>query len=202
MKKRLMLVSALTALCMVGATGVAYAWTFNFKGRGVCQADGTFKITWTVDNRTEAEPMTVTDSNIPAGIPVGSVIPAKGQKGFVQVVDGKTTKTITGTIKGNWPSDQNKVQKTSKVKLSTPCPQPPVQQPPVTPPTDGGRGAGAPVEPVAAPVAAPQVVIPQGSVNAGVGIDSQTGAYVGLGASMLVFAEGIRRLTKQLLARR
>lgn len=162
MKKRLMLASALTVLCMAGATGVAYAWTFNFKGRGVCQADGTFKITWSVDNRTEPEPLTITDSNIPAAIPVGSVVAAKGHKGFVQIVDGTTPKTITGTIKGNWPSDQSKLQRTSKVKLASPCPQPPVQPPvtpPVTPPTDGGRGAGTPVEPVAAPVT-PQVVVP------------------------------------------
>jgi len=198
-----MLASALTTAIMIGATGVASAWTYKLTGQGVCQPDGSFKVTWKVNNSTENEPLTVTYSSNNLIIPVGSTVPAHQSKDFIRVGNGKVAATFSLTLKANWPSDQANHTQHAEVKLTKACPQPvqtPVQ-PPVTPPTDGGRGAGTPVA-TTPTVTTPQVVVPQGSVNAGVGINSQTGAYVGLGASGLVLAEGIRRLTKQLLARR
>jgi hypothetical protein len=175
--KKLLLSAAASATIVILPAAQAYAWTYALSGSGVCQPNGSYKITWVVDNSHENQDMKVTYSSNPSVIAVGAKVPAYKTVSFAQVADGTKAATFNLTLKGNWPSDQTQQSHTASVNLYKACAQPtPPATPPVTPPTppiEGGRGAGkVTASPVATPVASSstptaQVVAPVGSVNAG-----------------------------------
>lgn len=205
MKK--VLLSAGAGLIMAAVpVSQAFAWHYQLTGEGTCQENGSFKITWTVDNSSENQPLDIVWSSNTAVIPAGTVVSANSSQDFYQTVSGTTASNYSLTIKGNWAGDQTKQEHYATVTMEAACeqPQPPVT-PPVTPPS-GGRGGGmptpTPITTPAAPVAQPtaQVVAPKGAVNAGQ--DSKTTSFnaasaLGLAGSLPILGLGVRRLAKR-----
>jgi hypothetical protein len=199
MKKQLITGIVTLGLVLTTNVGLASAWSYDLTGSGVCQPDGSFKITWNVDNSSEPDALNITASNKPSVVPVGSTVAAHQTKTFNENADGTQAESHTLTLKGNWAGDATERERTATVTLDKACTQP---QPPTPPPT-GGRGAGPVETPVATPPApTPQVVVPKGSVNAGNGIsETLTAPLVGLGASFVALGEGVRRLVKRTAAK-
>jgi hypothetical protein len=188
----------------------AFAWSFNVYGTGQCQQDGSYEITWTIDNHGESEPLhiTSTQASSPAKFTpsLPGAIGAKQTKSYVQVVDGTKAGVFTLKVTGHWNSDRRDRTNTATVNLYQACnqPQQPPVMPPVTPPV-GGMGGGTPVETPATPavtstVSTPQVVTPVGAVNAGNGGAPKTlslASIAGLIGSVSALGFGIRGLKKQ-----
>lgn len=189
MKK--VLFTLMTGLVFVGLpAGVANAWTFSMKGQGVCQQDGSYKITWTVNNSTESQPLRITKSSNTSVVAVGDTVPAKQKKDFIQNASGTQAATFKLALEGDWESDTNDRKREATVILDKACMQPiPPETPPVTPPT-GGQGGGV--------VQSAQVVAPVGAVNAGLGKDVSPDviAIAGLGASLGAVAFGLHQVRK------
>lgn len=193
MKKYLIgAVSAVTVLSL--STGSAFAWEYDLTGSGKCQPDGSFLITWVVDNSKENETLTVRKSSNPSVVPVGSEVSAHAEKSYNQSVAGDKTGDYTLELKANWPSDTALQTMSDTVTLGEPCDQPA----PVS--STGGRGGVQETTPtaVAAAAPAPQVEqVPVGAVDAGEG--SQTfsqAALLGLTGSMAAAIAGVRRFLK------
>jgi hypothetical protein len=107
-----------SALCF--APG-ALAWTFSASGSVACDtATGQHVVTWTIDNRSEPQTLTIRDSNR-AAVPVGSTTPARATRQYTERLAGSTTGTVTLTVKGNWPSDTYLRTRTASVTLSAVC---------------------------------------------------------------------------------
>src|SRR5687768_12999143 len=84
------------ALCF--APG-ALAWTFSASGSVTCDtATGQHVITWTIDNRTEPQTLTIRDSNR-GSVAVGSTTPARSVRQYTERLGGSTTGTVTLTVK-------------------------------------------------------------------------------------------------------
>jgi hypothetical protein len=182
-------------------------------GTGQCQQDGSYEITWTIDNHGESEPLhiTSTQASSPAKFTpsLPGAIGAKQTKSYVQVVDGTKAGVFTLKVTGHWNSDRRDRTNTATVNLYQACDQP--QQPPVTPPVvppvtppAGGMGGGiteTPITPaVTTTVSTPQVVTPVGAVNAGNGGAPKTlslASIAGLIGSVSALGFGIRGLKKQ-----
>jgi hypothetical protein len=214
MKKLKFVAAAASGLLLLGLyTGSAAAWTYSLSGSGECQPDGSFKITWTVDNSTEDEELNITSSSNTSVVPVGTKVPANDSSDFIQNAPGTSPAVFTLTLKGHWTTDTNDQERTATVALEGPCAQPtpppmppsppptpptppptPPQQvtPPPTPPpqSTGGRGAGVVLS---ATTTAPQVQqTPVGAINGGLAKHSvNNGALAGLIASTIVAALGL-----------
>ncbi|QEE60680.1 hypothetical protein FVA74_03135 [Salinibacterium sp. dk2585] len=102
--------------------------------------DNTWTITWKITNSERYKSETITQSNQPAIVPVGTTIGAAETFVATETVDGPIYKTLT--VVGHWPS--GKVTDKPRSATITPndfrgtCEQPPVYppvdpQPPVTP---------------------------------------------------------------------
>lgn len=128
-KLTLVLASVLFLVGVVVLGGRASAWGYSMSGKGECQPDGSFKITWTVEN-PESEDLNITASSNAAVVAVGEQIPANDSEDFTQSADG-TPATFSLELEGNFPSDQTKRTRSATVTLVNPCDQPP---PPVVPP--------------------------------------------------------------------
>jgi hypothetical protein len=191
MKKRLtaMLVS-ISAIVGLGAAP-ALAWDYSLSGSGQCQPDGSYKITWTVDNSTENEALSVSSSSNTAVVPVGTSVAAHQTAAYTETESGTTPGTFNLTLDVNWPSDSGSHIKTANVTLSTACTQP-TPPPKQHHPTTGGRGGGGSVTTTSTP---PQVVVPvAAAVNAGAGGATQTInplAISGLLGSVAAVAGGV-----------
>ena len=185
--------SGITTLVTLGLiSGTAFAWTYGLTGNGQCQTDGSFKITWTVDNSVENEPLTITSSSNTAVVSNGTIVPSKTSENFSQVADGTKAGSDTLTLEGNFPSDPTLLTRTATVTLKDACTQPVVVPPTTTTPA-----------PTAAPVvtkapAAAKTPAPVGSVNAGSGDAKSLDAVaaVGLVGSAALIIVGARRLSK------
>ena len=119
--KKLCLTAGLVVLgSLVFAPG-ALAWTFGASGSATCDTStGEYVITWSIDNRTEPETLTIRESNR-AAVPVNSTIAARSVRVFTERVSGSTAGTITLSVKGNWPSDQYRRSRSAIVTLSGAC---------------------------------------------------------------------------------
>jgi hypothetical protein len=182
------------------SAGTAFAWTYTLTGSGTCQPDGSYKITWNINN-PENEILTVQSSSNTTVVPVGSTVPVNSNKDFVQTADGKLPGSFTLTTGVNWPSDTSIHSQTATVTLAAACTQPtPPPAAPVTPPQTGGKGGDETVATVAkAKVTKPQVVVPVGAVNAGYGGATQQSpaAIAGLLTSLVALGFGLRMFVKQ-----
>jgi hypothetical protein len=111
-------------LVVVGALCIApsaLAWTFSTAGGVTCDnATGEHVITWTVDNRTEPETLTIRQSSR-AAVAVGSTVAARSVRQFGERLAGSTTGTIMLTVKGDWPSDDDLRTRSASVTLSAAC---------------------------------------------------------------------------------
>jgi hypothetical protein len=119
--KKLCLTAGLAVLGSLLFAPGALAWTFSASGSSICDTSkGEHVITWSIDNRTEPETLTIRESNRGA-VPVGSTIAARSIRQFTERVAGSTGGTITLNVKGNWPSDQTKRSRWAYVSLSATC---------------------------------------------------------------------------------
>jgi hypothetical protein len=108
----------LAALCF--APG-ALAWTFSASGSVACdRTTGEHVITWSIDNRTEPEALTIRESSR-ASVAVGSTVAARSVRQYTERLAGSTTGTATLTTKGNWPSDRTLRTRSASVTLSSTC---------------------------------------------------------------------------------
>lgn len=187
------LTALFAVMVLVGLnTGVAAAWTYSLMGSGVCQPDGSYKITWTVNNTTEEEALTIQESSNPSVVPVGTEVPAEKTADFEQLVDGTKTGSYSLTLKGNWEGDLEKQEKSAMVDLKGPC-----AQPPATPPVTSTQApTPKPEAKVTKPQPQPQVQAPVGPVNAGGGPRLNVAAILGLTGSVAALGIGARRLLK------
>lgn len=200
MKKALLSVAAGITMAIV-PTLSAGAWHYGLTGSGACEQDGSYKVTWVVDNTSESQALKIKSSSNSSVVSVGTQIPAYKTATFTQTADGTKPGSFTLSLKGNWPSDRNKQLRTATVRLADACTQPtPPQTPPTTPtPPVGGRGGGQvlgaqTVKPTA------QVVAPVGAVNAGDGsANTSLNAFALFGfiGSLAAAGFGVRRLVKQ-----
>jgi hypothetical protein len=108
----------LATLCFAPS---ALAWTFSTTGGAICDTStGEHVITWTIDNRTEPETLTIRQSSR-AAVAVGSTVPARSVRQFVERLAGTTVGTVSLTVKGNWPSDTYLRTRSASVTLSAAC---------------------------------------------------------------------------------
>lgn len=186
MKKLLLAVAALFAVVAlnVGVAGATQVETppSSLTGSGQCQTDGSFKITWVIQN-TKGHTLKVTDSSDVTVVPVGTEVPKLSSANFYQTVDGTKAGSFKLDLKyiikyGDDDEDEVETKDlTATVSLREACPQP---------------------APVVAVAATPQVTVPVTKVNAGEGGArfAKLGALVGLSGSLAVLAFGVRRLAK------
>lgn|GEM_PF-5295574 len=193
MKKLLLSTAASAAIVLVPASQ-AFAWTYGLKGSGACQSNGSFKITWVVDNTTENESLNITSSSATSVVPVGTKVAAHKTASYAQSVNGAKVDSFTLTLKGNFPSDKTIRTRSATVSLQQACAQP-APNPTPSPTPQPGRGSGPVVTPVATPVT--QVVAPVGAVNAGEGSNSgSVAALSGLTGSVFAAGFGVFKLRK------
>ncbi len=194
--KKLLTTSVIASLAIVTlSSGVASAWHYSIKGTGTCQTDGSYKITWTLDNTSEPTALEIKQSNRSV-VKAGDSVPAKQKKNFTETVDGTKAGSYTLTLRGDWKGDRSNQKQEATVKLDKPCEQPKQPEPPKEPetpttPEEPGRGAG---EVLPAQV----TVAPVGAVNAGEGAESTNYlvAALGLIVSAAGIAYGVVRLVK------
>jgi hypothetical protein len=110
--------AVLGALCF--APG-ALAWTFSGSGSATCdRSTGEHVITWSIDNRTEPEALTIRESSR-SSVAVGSTVAARSVRQYTERVAGSTTGALTLTVKGNWPSDRTLRTRIASVTLTATC---------------------------------------------------------------------------------
>lgn len=184
MKSKLILAVASALAVVFLSVGMASATKVessgpSLTGKGECQTDGSFKITWKINNSTD-EDYKITESSDPSVVPVGTKILEKTSQTFDQTADGTAAGSFTLKVKGKLDDDSKTLQNT--VDLKEPCAQP-VPTPPVT---------------VASSTPTAQVQTPPVKVNAGSGGArfAKLGALLGLTGSLAVLSLGVRRLAK------
>jgi len=186
MKRVLLALAAILAVVGINVSTV-FAWTYSLQGKGECQTDGSFKITWTVTN-PEAEALQITSSSNPTVVPVGTQIqpgsPPPSSENFIQTADGTKPGSFNLSLTGHFKSDETNRTMAAKVDLTDPCTQP-------TPPTTGGQGASTPAVLGTTTTA---VSAPVGAVSAGGGgavAQLKLANLIGIGASLVVVVVGL-----------
>jgi hypothetical protein len=119
--RKLCLTAGLAIVAALSFAPGAFAWTYSASGSVTCDTStGQHVITWSIDNRTEPETLTIRASNRGA-VPVGSTVAAGAVRQYTERLAGSTTGTIMLTVKGNWPSDSYQRTRTASVTLSSAC---------------------------------------------------------------------------------
>ena len=103
--------------------GSALAWHYGVTGAGQCQPDGSYKITWTVDNTSEPESLHILTSDNSA-IAADSYVNAHSTKAFTQTASGTTAASFSVHLTGNYHSDQTVRSESATVSLTQSCTQP------------------------------------------------------------------------------
>lgn len=187
--KKSVIVSVISGIAMFGMlSGTASAWYYTMSGSGVCQPDGSYKITWTVNNTSEPTQLEVRKSSNVDVVKVGETIPARQSENFYQTVDGTKPGAFKLELTADWKEDRSNMKRSATVTLNEACQQPEEPETPQTPetPTNGGGQ-----------VLGQVTVVPQGAVNAGEGqgtnyLMAATGLVLSIGA--IVY--GLVRLVK------
>jgi hypothetical protein len=116
---------SLAAAVALALPGVANAWTFAVSGSASCDSQtAEYVVTWTIDNSSEPEDLTIRASDR-AAVPVGSTVPAKDSADFVERVTGTTAGHVWLKVSGNWKGDQGGKERSASVKLAGDCTPPP-----------------------------------------------------------------------------
>ena len=119
--RKLCLTAVLAVLGTLFFSPSALAWTYSVSGWVTCDTTtGEHVVTWRVDNSTEPQTLTIRASNR-GSVPVGSTVAAHAARNYTERLAGSTTGTITVTLKGNWPSDQNQRTRYASVTLGVGC---------------------------------------------------------------------------------
>jgi hypothetical protein len=105
-------------------TRVASAHHPELSGTATCQTDGTYLITWTINNWSGTTlPMTITAIDRSVGVPVGTVVSSSVQG--TEILPGNTSADITLTVSGSWSNGATGTTTSAKVKLNGKCTPPP-----------------------------------------------------------------------------
>lgn len=179
---------------MIGAlSGNASAWYYTMSGKGACQPDGTYKITWNINNTSEPTQLEVKKSSNTDVVKVGETIPARESENFYQVVDGTKPATYKLELTADWKEDRNNMKRSATVTLKEACAQPEVPETPTAPttpfvPENNGGGQ----------VLSQVTVVPKGAVNAGEGSvqRSLVPFVMVLTSAVIAVHVGIRRLAR------
>ena len=151
-----------TGFAVVGITGAASAWDNTISGTVECATGGGWAVTWRVVN-SEPTPETITASNRPSAVPIGTTLTASQTRTFNETVTAKPTADLTLTLTAEW--DTEGVSTVSVIETSTdsgtipmasftdgcavatgPPPAPPVVTPPVVTPPVAAPPEVAPAE--------------------------------------------------------
>ena len=151
---RLLTLTLAAGFAVVGSAGAASAWDNTISGTVECATGGGWAVTWRVVN-SESEPETITESNRPAAVAVGTTLEASEVRTFTETITSDSTTTtlrapsakptsdVTLTLSAEWDTgDTSTDSGTVPVEeFSDDCvvtvPPPPVVTPPppvVTPP--------------------------------------------------------------------
>lgn len=134
--KKLIVLSILSAFAVLGMNaGTASAWHYNLTGKGECQEDGSFNITWKIDNTSEPSKLEIKASSNPDVVKSGDTVEAKSTKSFGQNVDGTKPGVYKLELTADWKEDRNNMKRSATVKLKEACEQPEVPEVPETPET-------------------------------------------------------------------
>jgi len=127
--KKAAIISFVLSLGVVGmTTGTASAWYYYVSGSGVCQPDGSYKITWQVDNSSEPTQLEIHKSSDTDVVKVGETVPAHSVESFYQTVDGAKPDTYKLELTADWKEDRNNMVRSDAVTLDEACKQPVVPQ--------------------------------------------------------------------------
>jgi hypothetical protein len=119
--RKLCLTAGLAIVAALSFAPGAFAWTFSTSGSVTCDiATGEHVITWSIDNRTEPETLTIRASSR-GSVPVGSTVAARAVRQYTERLAGSTTGTVNLTVKGNWPSDTTQRTRYAYVTLGAGC---------------------------------------------------------------------------------
>jgi hypothetical protein len=119
--KKLCLTAGLAVLGALCFAPGALAWTFSGSGSATCdRSAGEHVITWSIDNRTEPEALTIRESSR-SSVAVGSTVAARSVRQYTERVAGSTTGALTLTVKGNWPSDRTLRTRIASATLTATC---------------------------------------------------------------------------------
>ncbi|WP_297626093.1 hypothetical protein [Nocardioides sp.] len=86
---------------VVGIAGAASAHHNTISGTVACATGGGWTVTWSVAN-SEQITETITSSNRPSAVPVGTTLTAAQTKTFAETVTAKPTSALTLTLGAEW----------------------------------------------------------------------------------------------------
>jgi hypothetical protein len=117
----------LAAFVALALPEVASAWSFSVSGSANCDAQtGEYVISWTVNNSSEPEALTITSSSRAA---VSGSVAARSSAGFSERLPGTTSGAVSLTVSGSWPSEADGYTSSGSVSLSGDCESPPPPPP-------------------------------------------------------------------------
>ncbi len=107
----------------------ASAWNFQTTSSAKCdQATGEFVVSFSVNNTSEPEVLTVRESSR-ASVPVGSTVAERATRDFTERFPGTSKETVSLTISSDWPSHSERVTSSTSVTLTGDCVKPVVVTP-------------------------------------------------------------------------
>jgi len=86
---------------VVGVAGAASAHHNTINGSVVCKTGGGWAVTWTVEN-SETRTESITASNRPSVVPVGTQLTSRQTRPFTETVTTKPTSPLTLTLSARW----------------------------------------------------------------------------------------------------
>lgn len=118
------IVSVITLIAALLPVQSVSAWHYQMSGSGACQSDGSYKITWKVDNTSEPTQLEVKQSSNTDVVKVGETIPARSTEDFYQTVDGDKPGTFKLELTADWKEDRNNMKRSATVQMKQACEQP------------------------------------------------------------------------------
>jgi hypothetical protein len=146
---RLLTLVVAVGFAVVGIAGAASAWSNAVSGTVACATGGGWAVTWQVVN-SESVSETITASNRPSAVPVGTTLKADETRTFTETIKTKPTADVTLTLSAEWGTEETSAAPSVETStdsgtvplasfsdncVPTVPPPPPVVTPPVvTPP--------------------------------------------------------------------
>ncbi len=98
---RLVTLVLAVGFAVVGVAGAASAHHNTINGSVVCKTGGGWAVTWTVEN-SETRTESITASNRPGVVPVGTQLTSRQTRTFTETVTTKPTSPLTLTLAARW----------------------------------------------------------------------------------------------------